>query len=74
MEKKVYTGLEAEYVSFGDSDIGTLPDGYSGCFLGTVELYVSPDDHTEIYNVATCWSDIEDDFIYNWVEWKNRKH
>jgi len=72
MEKEKYSGLQAEFVSFGDSDIGTvtIPAGYSGCEVGTIEVYVTQGDYTSQY--YGCYYDDEDDIIFNWGSYGKR--
>lgn len=75
MNRKTYSGLKAEYISVGDSDIATT-EGYSGCMVGTVELYVYPEGWKPGDPVGTpgayCYDDDEEEYIYNWALFKNR--
>ncbi len=77
MSRKSYSGLQAEYISFGDSDIATVTvEGYSGCMLGTVEVYVYPQGWKPGDDPGTpgaqCIDEDENQYIYNWALFKNR--
>ncbi len=71
MANKEYCGLQAEIIDFGENSIDTQPVGYSGCVLGTVEVYTQdPQGNPAPY--GACWDDVEEDFIYSWGSYKNR--
>lgn len=78
MNKKDYKGLKAELVHFGENDLNTtieVPTGYSGCKLGTVEIYVDPpngDEPRESWIGIRCFDDDENEYVFNWVLFKNR--
>lgn len=55
MTKKRYSGLEAEFISFGEKNISTLTHIiYSGCKLGAVTFYTE-DEEGKPMMWGQCW-------------------
>lgn len=78
MSMKEYNGLQAEAVYFDNSeDIATvtIPAGYSGCEVSTIEVYTTPvdeegDEYPDEYRGCYYWT--EDDIIFNFLPFAKR--
>lgn len=67
MKKKIYPGLEAEKITFGDNDINTVSLWhYSGCYLGTVSLYTE-DGEGRPLPWGVCWVKDQDTYSFHWA-------
>lgn len=67
MAKRQYTGLEVEFISFGDSEVGTVtPVPDSGCKVGAVTYYTT-DAEGRTMQYGSCWySDPYEDLSFDW--------
>lgn len=66
-EKKVYNGLEAEFISFGEDAMNTATIWhYSGCSVGSMGYYTS-DEFDNPMPLGTCWWDGDPDNLD--LEW-----
>lgn len=67
MNKKKYSGLDVEVVSFGKDNIATItPVPDSGCTVGAVTYYTS-DAQGKPMQYGTCWyDDPYEDLEFDW--------
>ena len=67
MDKKKYSGLEVEFVSFGKDNIATItPVPDSGCYVGAVTYYTT-DAEGRTMQYGSCWyEDPYEDLSFDW--------
>lgn len=64
--KKTYPGLDAEYISFGNNNIGTtaIPDA-SSCVLSNITNFTSDQDFRPV-PFGQCWVPNSDYYGLTW--------